>query len=92
MLEKKIQREIIEYLNRNGWFVVKNILLSCSGFPDISAYKSGVSIFIEVKSPNGVLSELQKIQITKLSDNGFLVVVAKSIDDVRSAMEKHPLN
>lgn len=33
--------------------------------------KEGVTIFIEVKRPNGKLSELQKIRIKQLKDLGF---------------------
>lgn len=33
--------------------------------------KEGATIFIEVKRPNGKLSELQKIRIKQLKDLGF---------------------
>jgi hypothetical protein len=33
--------------------------------------KDGKVIFIEVKQPNGVLSELQKLRIKQLTDLGF---------------------
>jgi hypothetical protein len=33
--------------------------------------KDGKVIFIEVKQPTGVLSELQKLRIKQLSDLGF---------------------
>jgi hypothetical protein len=33
--------------------------------------KDGVTMFIEVKRPNGKLSELQKIRIKQLKDLGF---------------------
>jgi hypothetical protein len=35
------------------------------------ALKDGKTIFIEVKQPNGVLSELQKLRIKQLRDLGF---------------------
>jgi hypothetical protein len=33
--------------------------------------KDGLTMFIEVKRPNGKLSELQKIRIKQLQDLGF---------------------
>ena len=33
--------------------------------------RDGITIFIEVKRPNGKLSELQKIRINQLRDLGF---------------------
>ena len=37
------------------------------------ALKNGVTEFIEVKQPKGVLSEIQKIRIKQLRDQGFTV-------------------
>ena len=44
-----------EYLRGEGWLVVKTIVLSLAGFPDIFAFRNKVAIFIEVKSPKGKL-------------------------------------
>jgi hypothetical protein len=35
------------------------------------ALKDGKTIFIEVKQPQGVLSELQKLRMKQLTDLGF---------------------
>jgi len=37
------------------------------------ALKDGVTEFIEVKQPKGVLSEIQKIRIKQLREQGFTV-------------------
>lgn len=37
------------------------------------ALKDGVTEFIEVKQPKGVLSEIQKIRIKQLKEQGFTV-------------------
>jgi Holliday junction resolvase len=42
-----------------------------NGIPDLMCLKDGVTMFIEVKRPNGKLSELQKIRIKQLRDLGF---------------------
>ena len=69
--EKKLQSKIIDFLQKEGWIVVKTITLSKSGFPDIFAFRNKEAIFIEVKAPNGIVSEIQKYRIQELKDEGF---------------------
>lgn len=71
MLEQKIQSKIIKKLELNGWYVVKLIKTSKNGIMDLIALKNGKTIFIEVKQPNGVLSEIQKYRIKELTSQGF---------------------
>ncbi len=58
-------------MEEKGFLVVKLIKTSCNGIPDLICLKDGKVIFIEVKQPTGVLSELQKLRIKQLSDLGF---------------------
>jgi Holliday junction resolvase len=71
MLESKIQTKIKKKLEEKGFLVIKLIKTSCNGIPDLIALKDGKTIFVEVKQPNGVLSELQKLRIKQLRDLGF---------------------
>lgn len=71
MLESKIQSRIIKKLELQGFFVIKLIATNKNGIADILALKDGKTLFIEVKQPNGVLSELQKLRIKQLTDLGF---------------------
>lgn len=71
MLEQKIQTKIIKKLELNGWYVVKLIKTSKNGIMDLMALKNGKTMFIEVKQPNGVLSEIQKYRIKELTSQGF---------------------
>lgn len=71
MLEQKIQSKIIKKLEVDGWLVLKLIKVSKSGYPDLIALKNGKTMFIEVKQPNGVLSEIQKYRIKELTLQGF---------------------
>ena len=77
MLENKIQKKIIDKLKKDGYFVIKIIRSNINGIPDICAIKNGKTIFIEVKTEQGKLSELQKIMIKKLKENGIEVFVWK---------------
>jgi Holliday junction resolvase len=71
MLEQKLQTKIKKKLEEKGFLVIKLIKTSCNGIPDLMTLKDGKTIFVEVKQPNGVLSELQKLRIKQLSDLGF---------------------
>ena len=76
--EKELQTKIIADLDKRGWIVVKTIVLSKSGFPDVFAFKKGMAIFFEIKAKNGVRSKLQQYRIEQLQQQGF---TAEFIDD-----------
>ena len=76
--EKELQTKIIADLNKRGWIVIKTIVLSKSGFPDVFAFKKGRTIFFEVKAKNGVRSKLQQYRIEQLQAEGF---TAEFVDD-----------
>ena len=78
--ESKLQSKIIKYLEHEGWIVVKTIHLSKNGFPDVFAFRFGITIFIEVKSKKGVRSELQKYRIEQLTKHGFLAFFCDDFD------------
>lgn len=75
MLESQIQSKIIKKLEDKGWLVLKIIKLSKSGYPDLLCLRNGITMFVEVKRPNGKLSELQKVRIKELREKGFKVKI-----------------
>lgn len=75
MLESKRQSKIIKKLTEDGWLVIKLIKTNINGICDLMALKDGKTIFIEVKQPTGVLSEIQKLRIGQLRLQGFTVFV-----------------
>jgi Holliday junction resolvase len=75
MLESKIQTKIKKKLEAEGWLVIKLIRTSVNGIPDILALKNGRAIFIEVKQPTGKISEVQKLRIKQLQEQGFEVKI-----------------
>jgi Holliday junction resolvase len=75
MLEQARQKKITNRLQKEGWLVVKLIKTNMNGIPDLVAFKEGKTMFIEVKQPTGVLSEIQKIRIKQLKQQGFEVNV-----------------
>ena len=75
--EQQLQSKIILFLKKEKWIVVKTIVLSIAGFPDIFAFRNKVAIFIEVKSPTGKATPLQEHRIKQLTANGFWAEVIK---------------
>ena len=80
MLEKNIQTKIIAKLKTEGWLCVKLIKTSVNGIPDLLCLKNGESMFIEVKQPDGKLSELQNVRIGQLLALGFDVKIWTAYD------------
>ena len=79
--EKELQTKIIADLDKRGWIVVKTIVLSKSGFPDVFAFKKGKSIFFEIKAKDGVRSKLQQYRIEQLQQQGFTAEFVDDYDD-----------
>ena len=75
ILESKRQAKIIAKLQKEGWLCIKLIKTSCNGIPDLLCLKNGKTMFIEVKQPDGKLSELQNVRIGQLLALGFDVKV-----------------
>ena len=75
VLESKRQAKIIAKLKAEGWLCVKLIKTSVNGIPDLLCLKNGNAMFIEVKQPDGKLSELQNVRIGQLLALGFDVKI-----------------
>lgn len=82
MRESVIQSQVIKYLEKIGWYVVKIIQTNKNGWPDLQAHKDGITIFIEVKSENGKVSQLQQYRHKQLTDAGFKVLVIYSLKQI----------
>jgi Holliday junction resolvase-like predicted endonuclease len=55
--------------------VLKIIKANKNGYPDLIAIKNNSTTFVEVKRPNGKLSELQRVRIQELRSRGINVKV-----------------
>lgn len=84
MKESDIQRQIIDYLESLGWYVVKIIQTTKNGWPDLQAHKNGHTIFIEVKTAKGKVSELQKYRHEQLTNHGFFVIISTSLQNFKN--------
>lgn len=75
MKEQQIQTKIIKKLETEGYYVIKLIKTNVNGIPDLIAVKENETIFIEVKRPDGILSELQKVRIKELRNRNINVKI-----------------
>ena len=83
MLEKEIERVLVEQVKRLGGRAYKWISPGNDGVPDrIVVLPDTRPIFVELKTNTGKLSALQKIQIERLRKMGQRVEVVKGIDGV----------
>ena len=88
MLENKIQSQIINWLKKNNYMVIRNLDVSPIGFPDLTSISlEGVYTHIEVKQENGRLSPTQKMTISKLNDYNCDVIVVRSLQEVKEYYE-----
>lgn len=86
MREAIIQRQIIEYIERLGFYVVKIIQCNKNGFPDLMVLIAGSAIFIEVKSATGKVSELQKYRHKQLSELGYPIIITSSLTHFKNEL------
>lgn len=79
MTEKKLQAEIIKFLQRKGAYVLKNDATYRQGVPDLSFWHPDLSGMIEVKAhENSPFQPLQQKTIEKLLRLGVFVRVIYS--------------
>ncbi len=96
--EKGVQKGILEYLERKHIFAWRNntgtakftrangkkgfIKFGATGSGDILALHKGIFYSIEVKGPDGVVSDNQVLWMERVRANGGVAILARSIDDV----------
>lgn len=78
MREQKIQTQKIKELEKQGYYVIKLVSTNKNGIPDLIAIpKDSDVLFVEVKGPDGKLSELQKFRIKELNNHGIKTEIYK---------------
>lgn len=84
MKEKTLCNEIMELLRETPfcWVMKTTGQMSVSGAPDIIGHYNGKAVFIEVKTPTGIVSKLQKKVLMDIHRTGAYVTVARSKADV----------
>jgi penicillin-binding protein-related factor A (putative recombinase) len=89
VLEKNIVDAIKQYLKtlpKCFFFKEHGGVYGQTGIPDLIICYKGQFIAVEVKTPTGVISEIQKHTIQKINNSDGLAIIAYSVDDVKTAI------
>lgn len=85
MLEKNIEKKLVEYIKNLKGLIYKFNSQSNSGVPDrLIILPNSKVYFVELKRPSGILSDLQKYQIKRLKSMKQNVCVISSIEDLNN--------
>jgi hypothetical protein len=82
--ESAVVDQVRAYLRLTGWLVFRHQqgLGSYRGFPDLTALKDGVTVYVECKTATGKLSTHQVNFRRDCEYHGGRYVVARGIDDL----------
>lgn len=83
MLEGKLQKKTIDYLNSIGAYVVNVITASESGVPDLLCCYEGKFYGCEQKTIDGVKSKVQEYNIKRIKAAGGVAGFVTTIEDVK---------
>lgn len=87
--EQLIKKDIKSYLTKIGafWSMIQGGAYSKPGDPDIVACVKGRYVGIEVKTPTGKLSELQKVRGSEIEKAGGIWIVTTSKEGLDSELK-----
>ena len=82
--ESAILHGVRDHLRGQGFMVIRNVagLGTHPGLSDLIAVRDGLSIFVEVKTASGRLSEAQERFRRDVEAHGASYVIARSVDDI----------
>ena len=83
--ESFILNQVRDILRLDGWDVTRHQqgMGSRRGFPDLTALKDGVTLYIEIKTRTGKQSAYQ-VEFEKICKaHGGTYILARSVDDVK---------
>ena len=78
MKESSIEKSVNRYAEKHGWLAYKFVSPGNAGAPDHIYIKEGTVIFIEFKTPGGILSSQQRLHIKRLWGAGMSVFIVDS--------------
>jgi penicillin-binding protein-related factor A (putative recombinase) len=81
--EQQLQSKILKYLKEKGIYAIKTVTATKNGVPDIIACYKGKYIAIEVKTPEGKLSELQHYNLRQVEKAGGYSFVVRSVEELK---------
>lgn len=87
--ETKIMRDIVEYLNKERIFNFRiNADSTTVGLPDLMVCYKGRMVGLEVKTPTGKPTEIQRAVIEEITRCGGFGGFPTSVEDVKEILKK----
>jgi hypothetical protein len=86
MLERDIERRVVEIAKKNKWLSFKFVSPAQRGVPDRIFIKGGRIVFIEFKAPGKKLTDIQDYIIRRMVDFGCEVHVCDSVESGCNAL------
>jgi hypothetical protein len=83
MNETQIKKQCNDHLIKNGWIAFRLRSVDGSGWPDSFYIRKGVAMFIEYKTPKGILSDIQLRRIAEIQEQRFDVYVVDSLEHLK---------
>lgn len=83
MLEKNIQKKILQYLKSIGAYAVKTMITSKNGVPDVLVCYQSKFIGFEIKQPNEKATVLQDYNLSLIQKAGGLGFVVRDVEEVK---------
>lgn len=83
--ESLIQSQVRDALRMDGWYVIRHQqgLGAHLGLSDLTAIKEGKTIYVEIKTPTGRLSEYQEQFKHDIELHGGTYVVCRCLEDIQ---------
>lgn len=89
MSEQKLQKKILDWLTKNGFYTVKTIVSNKKGVPDILACSPrGRFVAIEVKYGANKASKLQEYNLAKINEAGGIAFVTWDLETVIARLQQ----
>lgn len=89
MLEKEIEKKLVEEVKKRGGLCWKFTSPSIAGVPDrLCLLHEGKVAFVEVKKPGGKLRPLQVLRKEELESRGFKVFVLDNETEVERIVDE----
>ena len=85
--ESRVEKRLVDAVRAVGGFAYKWTSPGRRGVPDrLVLLPDGELVFVEVKSPGGTLSPVQRVEIDRIRSLGFRVEVVSDEDGIERVM------
>jgi hypothetical protein len=88
--ERVLQQKVLQLFKQHSILAVKTDSTSTRGWPDLTAiFPTGETVFVELKTKTGRLSESQKAIHSRIQQQGAIVYVVRTIEEAQTLIATH---